>query len=107
MAAASVLAVAVQHNTTLKSIDLSNNPLSTVSRYTGKDAYPMTGITALADAVKASSSLDAITLEGGKLPVDQIKGDKKVRMLDLSRKSLSYISSIFIGVLLRGNSNVN
>ena len=105
--AASVFATAVQHNTTLKSIDLSNNPVSTVSEYTGKDGFPITGLTALADAVKASSSLDAITLEGGKLPVDQIKGDKKVRILDLSRKSLSYVSAIFIGILLRGNANIN
>ena len=89
----------------LRAIDLSNNPLSDVSLYTsGRDPFPTTGLLALADAVKASSSLDAVTLEGGKLPVDQIKGEKKVRLLDLSRKSLGFVSSIFIGTLLRGNS---
>jgi len=103
--AATVLATALTHNTTLKALDLSNNAISTVSNYVGEKPYPIAGLNALADAVKASASLDAITLEGGKLPVDQLKGtNKKVRLLDLSRKSLSFVSSIFIGTLLSGNT---
>jgi Leucine-rich repeat (LRR) protein len=105
-----VLATALQNNTTLKSLDLSNNPISTVSNYTGEKPYPITGLNALADAINASQSLDAITLEGGKLPVFQLKGDgqkQKVRLLDLSRKSLSFVSSIFMGTLLRGNTYIN
>ena len=108
--AATVLATALLNNTTLKSLDLSNNPISTVSNYTGEKPYPITGLNALADAVNASQSLDAITLEGGKLPVFQLKGDgqkQKVRLLDLSRKSLSFVSSIFMGTLLRGNTYIN
>ena len=62
------------------------------------------GLYALAEAVKVNTSLDAITLEGGKLPVDQLKGDKKMRSLDLSRKALGFVSAIFIGTLLRGNT---
>ena len=102
--AASVLAIAVTHNTTLTSIDLSNNPLSDVSVYTGATQHETTGLYALAEAVKVNKSLDAITLEGGKLPVDQLKGDKKLRSLDLSRKALGFVSAIFIGTLLRGNT---
>ena len=46
--AASVLAIAVTHNTTLTSIDLSNNPLSDVSVYTGATQHETTGLYALA-----------------------------------------------------------
>ena len=124
--AASLLAISVKHNTTLTSIDLSANPMSDVSQYTGKEASDTNGLLALAEAVKGSSSLQWITLDGSKLPVDSLKGedghggkeeghskgegkgeskhDKKVRMLDLSRKSLGFVSAIFIGTLLRGNS---
>ena len=54
--AASVLAIAVTHNTTLTSIDLSNNPLSDVSVYTGATQHETTGLYALAEAVKVNKS---------------------------------------------------
>ena len=54
--AASVLAIAVTHNTTLTSIDLSNNPLSDVSVYTGATQHETTGLYALAEAVKVNQS---------------------------------------------------
>ena len=56
---------------------------------------------------KGNAALQWITLDGSKLPVDQLKGeegDKKQRLIDLSRKSLGFVSAIFIGTLLRGNS---
>ena len=109
--AASFLAVAVRHNTTLESIDLSENPLSDVSRYIdARDPVDTKGLNELAEAVKASDSLTAITLDGGRLPVDNLKGadnDKRVRMLDLSRKALGFVSAIFIGTLLRDNSYIH
>ena len=64
----------------------------------------------LAEAVKLSASLSAITLEstkGSTLPIETLKGgDKKARIVDLARKGLSFISAIFIGVLMRGNTHV-
>ena len=108
--AASVLAVSAKNNTTLTSIDLSENPVSAVSEYTrAKDAVDTSGLMALAEAVKSNTTLVAITLDGGKLPVDSLKGeegDKKIRYLDLSRKNLGFVSSIFIGTLVRGNTHI-
>ena len=106
--AASILAKAISHNSTLKSVDLSDNPLSDVSQYTrAKDPSDTKGLLALAKAVQASTSIHSVTLEGGTLPVDQLKGDKKVRVLDLSRKALGFISAIFIGTLLSANTYMN
>ena len=106
--AASILAVAVQHNSTLRKIDLSDNALSDVNLYTGsKPESDIKGLLALAKQVKANKSIEEITLEGGTLPVDQLKGDKKVRVLDLSRKSLSYVSAIFMGTLISVNTYMN
>jgi Leucine-rich repeat (LRR) protein len=103
--AASILAVAVTANTVLQSIDLSGNPIVDVSQYTGdKPQSDSKGLLALSTAVQKSSSVEAITLEGGTLPVDQLKGVKKVRILDLSRKNLSLISAYFMGTLLSGNN---
>ena len=103
--AASILAVAVAANTVLQSIDLSGNPIVDVSQYTGdKPQSDTKGLLALSVAVQKSSSVEAITLEGGTLPVDQLKGVKKVRILDLSRKNLSLISAYFMGTLLSGNT---
>jgi Leucine-rich repeat (LRR) protein/GTPase SAR1 family protein len=122
--AASVLATATKHNNTLKSINLSDNPLSDVTLYTtGSDPCDTNGLNALAEAVSVNVALVEITLDGGKLPVDELKGErqgekrenekqsekqgeKRVKFLDLSKKSLGFVSAIFIGTLLRGNLNI-
>jgi len=107
-AAAAILAVAVSHNKVLHSIDLSDNPITDVSQYTGdKPKSDTKGLLALAKAVQMSPSVEAITLEGGTLPVDQLKGTKKVRVLDLSRKNLSFVSATFMGTLVSGNHYMN
>ena len=116
------LATAISVNKSLKTLDLSRNPISTISEYedpnflSKEDSSPSkqsvsslndtAGLVALANAVLASSSLEGVTLEGGKLPVTQLKGIVKVKSLDLSRRNFSHISSIFIGTLLAGNHSI-
>ena len=124
--AAMDLALALQANKSLKSLDLARNALSTITEYINpntivekgkKDSQPPTGpngeklhdtkgLEALASAVRASSSLEAITLEGGKLPVTQLKGIVKVKSLDLSRRNFSHISAFVLGTLLQGNTSI-
>lgn len=117
--AASVLATAVKHNNTLKAIDLSSNPLSDVSLYTAaRDPVDTNGLNALAEAVSVNVSLVEIKLDGGTLPVDELKGERpeakqgekpverRVKFLDLSKNSLGFVSAIFIGTLLRANQNI-
>ena len=104
------------------SLNISGNPLSDTAMYaTEKDAMgretrssvakaDTKGLFDLAEAVKLSSSLTSITLEGGQgstLPIAALKGDQKLRMIDLSRKGLSFVSAIFIGVLMRGNTLIS
>jgi len=114
--AAQDLAFALSANQSLKNLDLSRNPLSTISEYKNPNTNvpddklvtlnDTKGLQAVAHAVKASASLEAVTLEGGKLPVTQLKGLVKVKSLDLSRRSFSHISAVFLGTLLHGNTSI-
>ena len=98
-----MLAIAIKANNTITSLNISDNPITNVARYsTDKDeaamAQPETsggggatkskkadtkGLVGLAEAVKMSASLAAITLEstkGATLPIEMLKGvDKKAR----------------------------
>ena len=127
--AAKTLAISVKHNTTLTSLNISDNPITDVNRYqTDKDVaatqqeglseeekkknrkQDTKGLIGLAEAVKLNSALSAVTLEttkGSTLPIETLKGgDKKSRIVDLARKGLSFISAVFIGILMRGNTQV-
>ena len=116
------LANAVAANGTLKTLDLTSNPLTDPGTYLQpgekkktdknekekKDERSDTkGLFALAEAIKVSPSLSELTLEGGKLPVTSLKGSNlKVKAIDLSRRNLSYLSAIFLGTLLEMNSTI-
>ena len=80
------------------------NPNSSVKEEGKK--HDLKGLVALAKAVCASKSLETITLEGGKLPVTQLKGNVKVKSLDLSRRQLTHISAVFLGELLADNTSI-
>ena len=55
----------------------------------------------------ANNALQTIVLEGGVLPVHQLKGlNAKTKMLDLSRQNLTFVSSVFIGALIKENATI-
>ena len=109
--AAMALAIALNGNRSITSIDLSNNPLcvfdaSALSKGNSPEKE-FQGVYALADAVRCNQSLQTIVLEGGVLPVHQLKGlNAKTKMLDLSRQNLTFVSSVFIGALIRENATI-
>ena len=84
--AAKVLATAVKANIMLKSIELSNNPISDVSLYTtAKDPVDLGGLRTLAEAANVNPSMVMLTLDGGKLPVDELKGGKGEKPVKCAR----------------------
>ena len=104
------LATAFNANKSITSIDLSRNPLCTLDPSALISSEPekdFKGVYALSEAVHHNSALQTIVLEGGVLPVHQLKGfNAKTKMLDLSRQNLTFVSSVFIGALIRENSTI-
>ena len=112
--AACALAIALTNNTTVISADLSNNPLcvmdpnKAVLASKEEISKEFQGVYALAEAVHNNPTIQKIVLEGGELPVHNLKGlnTKTGRSLDLSRQSLTFVSSVFIGALVRDNATI-
>lgn len=85
------------------------NTLSLADNYLTNFGKDMTGVLAIADALKSGTSvLKTITLDGYgvgfPLPVKQLKGTEPVESLDLSLKGLGMLSGIVIAKLIEFNS---
>ena len=61
------------------------------------------GIAALAVSLRESASVQVVTLEGGALPVHILLGRQRIKTIDLSRQSVSFMSGILLGAFLSAN----
>ena len=90
--AAAALADGLYFQTSLTHLDLSANPLGEA------------GARALAEAVAvAPTPLDALLIDGGALPVNELRGTKGTRTVDLDNLGLGPLSALLIEALVRGN----
>jgi len=85
------LAIALWRNFFLTSLDLSHNAL-----------LPESG-GALAEALMENTAMRSINLDGVFLPVNQLKGTKRVETLDFSSKGLGPLSAIIVARLIESN----
>ena len=93
--AAVALADMLYFQSSLTSIDLSGNPI-------GEE-----GARALGEALScACNTMSSITIEGGALPVRELRGTKAARTLKLERHGLGPLSAIVIAGLVQSNQSL-